>query len=67
MPGALDCVIGVDMGQRYLATVAMTTGRAQFYSGREIRQKADHNARVQKQLQQKGTRSATRRKIALAQ
>jgi endoglucanase len=51
-------VIGVDVGQRYLATVATTTGRAQFYCGKEIRQQADHYARLQKRLQHKGTRSA---------
>jgi IS605 OrfB family transposase len=66
-PEALGPVLGVDVGQRYLATVATTTGEAQFYCGKESRQQADHYARVQKRLQRKGTRSATRRKIALAQ
>jgi IS605 OrfB family transposase len=66
-PEALGPVLGVDVGQRYLATVATTTGEAQFYCGKESRQQADHDARVQKRLQQKGTRSATRRRIALAQ
>jgi putative transposase len=60
-------VVGIHVGQRYLATVATATGSAQFYCGKEARQQADHYARVQKRLQQKGTRSATRRKIALAQ
>ena len=60
-------VIGIDVGQRYLATVATTTGGVQSSSGREVQQQADHYARVRRRLQQKGTRSATRRKIALAQ
>jgi IS605 OrfB family transposase len=60
-------VVGVDVGQRYLATVATTTGGSLFYSGKEIRAKADHYARLQRRLQRKGTRSATRRRIALAQ
>jgi putative transposase len=55
------------MGSRYLATVATATGGAQFYSGKEVRQQTDHYTRLQKRLQQKGTRSATRRRIALAQ
>ena len=36
-------------------------------SGKEIRSKADHYARLQKRLQRKGTRSATRRRIAIGQ
>ena len=58
-------VLGVDVGQRYLATVATLDNGAQFYSGKEIRAKADHYARLQKRLQRKGTRSATRRRIAI--
>jgi putative transposase len=67
VPREVDEVLGVDVGSRYLATVTTTTGSTQFYSGKESRQQADHSARVQKRLQQKGTRSATRRRIALAQ
>jgi putative transposase len=59
-------IVGVDVGQRYLATVATTSNGAQFYAGKEVRSQADHYARLQKRLQQKGTRSATRRRIALA-
>jgi putative transposase len=58
-------VVGIDVGQRYLATVVTTANGAQFYSGKEVRQQADHYARLQKRLQRKGTRSATRRRIAL--
>src|SRR5215472_6768616 len=60
-------VLGVDVGQRYLATVATLDNGAQFYSGKEVRSQADHYARLQKRLQRKGTRSATRRRIALGQ
>jgi IS605 OrfB family transposase len=60
-------VLGVDVGQRYLATIARLDNGAQFYSGKEVRAKADHYARLQKRLQRKGTRSATRRRIALSQ
>jgi IS605 OrfB family transposase len=66
-PNLVKNVVGIDVGNRYLATVATTTGTVQFYSGKEIHQTADHYARLQKRLQQKGTRSATRRRIALAQ
>lgn len=46
VPAAVAEVIGIDVGQRSLATVA-TTGSVQFYSGKEVRQQADHYARVQ--------------------
>src|SRR5262249_19243004 len=58
--------VGIDVGQRYLATVTTTTNQTQFYSGKEVRAKADHFARLQKRRQRKGTRSATRRKRALS-
>jgi IS605 OrfB family transposase len=60
-------VVGVDLGQRYLATVATLGNGAQFYSGKEVRRKADHYARLQKRLQHKGTRSATRRRLIIGQ
>jgi putative transposase len=59
-------ILGVDVGQRYLATVATLGNGAEFYSGKEVRSKADHYARLQKRLQRKGTRSATRRRIAIS-
>ncbi len=58
--------VGVDVGQRYLATTATLEGKSQFFSGKAVRAKADHYARTRKRLQQKGTRSATRRMIALS-
>ncbi len=60
-------VIGIDVGSRYLATVATPMNTQQFYSGKPVRAKADHYARLRKRLQRKGTRSATRRHIALGQ
>src|SRR6266699_3129331 len=59
-------VVGVDVGQRYLAVTATPTNDASFYSGKAVRAKADHYARLQKRLQQKGTRSATRRLVVIS-
>ncbi len=56
----LQTVVGVDVGQRYLATTATLTAQ-HFFSGKAVRAKADHYTRKQKQLQRKGTRSAIRR------
>ena len=39
-PEGTPQVLGVDVGQRYLATVATLDNRAQFSSGKEIRAKA---------------------------
>ena len=64
-PEGLSHVLGVDLGQRYLATVTTPENHTQFYSGKQVRAKADHYARLQKRLQRKGTRSATRRRIAI--
>src|SRR5215467_15443140 len=59
-------VVGVDVGQRYLAvTAGLDTGTA-FFSGKAVRAKADHYARLRKRLQQKGTRSATRRLVVIS-
>src|SRR5262249_32917483 len=59
-------VVGVDVGQRYLAVVATPTNDTTFYSGSAVRAKADHYARLRKRLQQKGTRSATRRLVVIS-
>jgi putative transposase len=59
-------VVGVDVGMRYLATTTTTHNHAQFFSGKRVRAKATHAARVRKRLQQKGTRSATRRLVAIS-
>jgi len=66
-PTRLTGVVGVDVGQRYLAVTSDTRGQAAFHSGKEVRQKANHLARVKKRLQQQGTRSATRRLVAIGQ
>jgi putative transposase len=65
-PEPFQQVLGVDVGQRYLATVATTNNGAQFYSGKEVRAKADYYARLRKRLQQKGTHSATRKLVQIA-
>jgi IS605 OrfB family transposase len=65
-PEQYQAVLGVDVGQRYLATVATTTNGAQFYSGKQVRARADHYARLRKRLQRKGTRAATRKLIQIA-
>lgn len=65
-PESCQQIVGVDLGQRYLATVATTTHEAQFYPGKQVRATTDHFARLQKRLQQKGTRSATRKLVQMA-
>ncbi len=61
IPAQLPEVVGVDVGIRYLAVTSTSTGKATFYSGKQTRHKANHYARLRRRLQQKGTRSATRR------
>jgi IS605 OrfB family transposase len=53
-------VVGVDVGVRYLAVTSTSTGKATFYSGKRVRHKANHYARLRKRLQKKGTRGAIR-------
>jgi IS605 OrfB family transposase len=65
-PDTLPTVVGVDVGQRYLATTATLTNQSRFYPGKRVRARADHYARLQKRLQKKGTRSAKRRMLALS-
>jgi putative transposase len=59
-------VVGVDVGQRYLAVTAQLATGASFYSGKQTRAKADHYARLRKRLQYKGTRSAIRRLVVIS-
>ncbi len=58
--------VGVDVGMRYLAVTSTTKGACTFYSGKAIVAKANHDARLRKRLQRKGTRSATRRLVAMS-
>ncbi|NEQ78770.1 MAG: transposase [Moorea sp. SIO2I5] len=65
-PTDINRVIGVDVGQRYIAVVADTQNKSQFFSGKQVRHKASRYLRARKSLQRKGTRSATRRLVALS-
>jgi putative transposase len=65
-PESQKQVVGVDVGIRYLAVTATPTNDTSFYSGKAVRAKADHYARLSKRLQQKGTRSATRRRMQIS-
>jgi putative transposase len=66
LPETHNQVVGVDVGQRYLAVSTDTQNRTTFYSGNYVRAKADHYARLRKRLQHKGTRSATRRLVVIS-
>lgn len=59
-------VVGVDVGMRYLAVTSTTQGQSTFHSGKRIVPKSHHYARLRKRLQRKGTRSATRRLVAIS-
>ncbi len=59
-------IVGVDVGVRYLAVTSTTKQKQTFFSGKRVRARANHYARLRKRLQKKGTRSATRRLIAIS-
>ncbi len=65
-PETHTSVVGVDVGVRYLAVTSTTTGDFSFHTGKPIVPKTNHYARLRKRLQKKGTRSATRRLIAIS-
>ncbi|THF68996.1 transposase, partial [Deinococcus sp. Arct2-2] len=65
-PGDHTNVVGVDVGQRFHAVVTDTRNRTQFFSGKQNNQIKDSFARVKSSLQRQGTRSATRRLVALS-
>ena len=65
-PESYKQVVGVDVGQRYLAVTATPKHATSFYAGKQVRAKADHYARLRKRLQKKGTRSATRRLVVMS-
>lgn len=54
-------IVGVDVGQRYLAVATDIRNRTIFVSGRQACHKSERYAQKKKQLQCKGTRSAKRR------
>jgi putative transposase len=65
-PASHQRIVGVDVGQRYLAVATDTQDHMKFFPGKAVRAEADHYARLRKRLQHKGTRSATRLLIVLA-
>jgi len=65
-PETHTSVAGVDVGVRYLAVTSTTKGDCSFHTGKGVVPKANHYTRLRKRLQKKGTRSATRRLIAIS-
>jgi putative transposase len=65
-PTDISRVMGVDVGQRYIAVAADTQNKSRFFSGKKVRHQAFRYVRARKSLQRKGTRSATRRLVALS-
>ena len=65
-PEDIKEIKGVDVGQRFLAVATNTQNQTQFFSGKQVRHKADKYHKARKKLQQKGTRSAKRRLISLS-
>lgn len=59
-------VVGVDVGMRYFAVASGTSNKALFQSGKATLRKAERFQQARKSLQQKGTRSAVRRLVALS-
>ena len=59
-------IAGVDVGVRYLAVTASSRGDRSFHTGKHVVPKANHDARLRKRLHEIGTRSATRRLIAIS-
>ena len=60
-------VVGVDVGVRYLAVTSTATGTPFFHTGKRVKHRANHYARLRKRLQRKGTRGAKRRLVRIAQ
>jgi len=65
-PETHTSIVGVDVGVRYLAVTCTSRGDRSFHSGKKVVPKANHYARLRKRLQKKGTRSATRRLVAIS-
>ncbi|MBV9389153.1 MAG: transposase [Chroococcidiopsidaceae cyanobacterium CP_BM_ER_R8_30] len=60
-PFRLKRVVGADVGRRFLAVTTDVENKTQFFSGKETLHKANRYQIARTTLQQKGTRSATRR------
>ena len=65
-PEDIKKIKGVDVGQRYLAVATNTSNQTQFFSGKQVKHKANKYHKARKSLQQKGTRSAKKRLISLS-
>ncbi len=65
-PETHTSIVGVDVGIRYLAVASTSQGKPSFYAGKRVVSQANHYARLRKRLQKKGTRSATRRLVAIS-
>lgn len=65
-PETIQRIIGVDVGRRYLAVITDSRNSSQFHSGRAIIHKANRRQKAIQTLQRKGTRSATKRLVALS-
>lgn len=66
-PQTHTTIVSIDVGMRYLAVSSTNAGESTFHSGKKVVSKANHYARLRKRLQQKGTRSATRRLVQISQ
>ncbi|HEY9796342.1 MAG TPA: transposase [Leptolyngbyaceae cyanobacterium] len=66
MPTDINRIMGVDVGQRYIAVAADTQNKTQFFSGKQVRHQASRYVKARKSLQRQGTRSATGRLVALS-
>src|SRR5258708_33253471 len=60
-PETQQRIVGVDVGQRYLAVTTDTENQTAFFPGKAVRAHADHSARLRRRVQHQGTRAATRR------
>lgn len=62
----LNKVIGVDLGQRYLASTQSNDNKVRFYSGRFVKHKSNQFSLKRSELQAKGTRSAIRKLVSMS-
>lgn len=59
-PSVADNIVGVDLGQNYLAVASNLENKAIFIGGGSVKDRNRHYQRVRKSLQTKGTRGAKR-------